>query len=235
MSHVKHLNAIAFIDNISMQYDINSDETESIQSSDDDTVLDKVKKINKKIDIKDAVKTIEERSLYASIDKYFTTECASDQIEKMIKIIEKEDKISLRLLNWFSMKHSASMEGMDIQDKDGHPDVFYVRTSYKARLKAHSKKYFDPFRRGKRFDYTCKGHTFETTLCQLNFFRWLIIYNLINYVEIHYETLTKKMAIHERKKKEIKNKKNDKTIKEKKAQNKIKNFATDEVKLVLTF
>ena len=173
----------------------------------------------KKKELKEAIKTVDERSLFMAVDRYFKKECTIEQLNRMAKIIEKEDKISLRLLNWFSLKYSAYMQGMEMLSENGKIEIFHVKISYKARLKAHSKKYFDPFRRGPKFDYkydlndlaTC----FETTLCQLNFFRWLFVHKLLVYVDHNYDALIKKMAQFEKKKKDIKIKKKVLDIKEK--------------------
>ena len=214
-------------------YSSDSD-TESSYTNNDDN-----RRHNKKLELKDAVSTVDERALYTTIDSFLKKECTQEQLERMIKIIAKEDKISLRLLNWFSMKHSAAMEGLEVQGANGKIEIFHVKISYKARLKAHSKKYFDPFRRGKRFDYYyAQDKCIETTLCQLNFFKWLFTYKLIDYVNNNYEMLVKKMAIYEKKKKAQKIKKKEKKInqKEKKDPPKasIKKFSDDvNTKLIL--
>lgn len=210
--------------------DSNNSDNNSSDDSDDDSYSEcdsadiwanKNKKNNKKkpiktkkMPIREAIKTVEERSLYAKIDRYFKTECSDDKIHKMIKIIENEDQISLRLLNWFAMKHSATMESLEITDNDGNRELFDVKISYRARLNTHSKKYFDPFRRGKRFDYCYDkknaDKTVETTLCQLNFFRWLFLHDLMDYVEDQFDNLKQKMGSYnnvEKKKKETKKEK----------------------------
>lgn len=205
---------------------------------------DNTEKDCKKMDLKDAVRTVEERSLYVSVDRYFKKECTIAQIKRMANIIEKYDRISLRLLNWFSLKYSASMQGMEAINEKGKVEIFHVKISYKARLKAHSKKYFDPFRRGKKFDYYYDQNDptvyLETTLCQLNFFRWLYTHKLFDYVEKNYDTLAKKMAQFEKKKKDIKTKKKEKPVKEvnkkEEVKIKVKRFQEDcHEKLVLTF
>jgi hypothetical protein len=166
-----------------------------------------------KLTIREAIKTVDERSLYTKVDRFFKTECTDKKIQKMIKIINNEDIISLRLLNWFAMKHSATMQPLEVVGAGGI-ELFDVKISYRARLNTHSKKYFDPFRRGKRFDYRYDKNdnekVVETTLCQLNFFRWLFLHNLMDYVEEHFEHLKHKMGSYnntEKKKKEIKKEK----------------------------
>ncbi len=225
-----------------MNNNVSSDESIVSESDDNSTELNAVctKRGSKKMELREAISSVDERSMYVTINKFLKNMCTCDQIEKMIKIINKEDRISLRLLNWFSMKYSASMEGIEFVGENGKLEIFHVKISYKARLKAYSKKYFDPFRRGKRFDY-CYGEnkSIETTLCQLNFFKWLFSFKLIEYVENNYDILVKKMATYEKKKKEIKIKKKEKAttiLNEKNYVTKIKKTIDESnVKLVLTF
>jgi hypothetical protein len=191
---------------------------EDCDTNDDNTGKKRTMKM-KKMELNEAVKTVNERSMYTKIDRFFKRECSEKNIAKMIKIINNEDPISLRLLNWFGMKHSSTMESLDIAKKDGHIELFDVKISYDKSLSTYSKKYFDPFRRGKRFDYNYgksdPTKIIETTLCQLNFFRWLFMYDLMEYVENHYDTLKVKMGAYnvvEKKKKETKKEKGKKTI-----------------------
>lgn len=132
----------------------------------------------------------------------------------MIKIINGELFISLRLVNWFAMKYSATMPCIKKNSKD--LDSFNVIISYKTRLNVHSKKYFDPFRRGKRFmfnyDQSDPNKCVETALCQLNFFRWLFMHGLMDYIENNIDTLKTKMGSFEKKKK-VYNKKKETTMK----------------------
>ena len=201
---------------------------------------------SQKLPLKEAIKTVEERSLYIKIDKFFNTECDYNTVQKMVKIIENNNYISLRLLNWFAMKYSATMQSLEITDVNGNVELFDVKISYRARLDTHSKKYFDPFRRGRKFDYQYdkidKIKTVETTLCQLNFFRWLFMHDLLDYVEEYYELLKNKMGTFnngEKKKKEVKKEKEKikiRNIKKKKAdvKLKIKKFTEDSTnKLVI--
>jgi hypothetical protein len=169
---------------------------------------------SKKLPLKDALKSVDERALYTKIDKFFNADCELKTIYKMVKIIENDDSISLRLLNWFAMKHSATMQSLEITNPNGDVELFDVKISYRARLNTHSKKYFDPFRRGRKFDYMYdkleKKKTVETTLCQLNFFRWLFMHDLLDYVENHFEELKNKMGTFnnvEKKKKVVKKEK----------------------------
>lgn len=196
---------------------ISEDEIDYIKNKSTEDNVAKLKKVKKnpikslKLPLREALKTVEERSLYTEVDRFFSTKCDKIKVEKMVRIINNEDIISLRLLNWFAMKYSATMMALDFVNADGKVELFDVKISYRARLNTHSKKYFDPFRRGRKFDYEYdkddKSNYVETTLCQLNFFRWMFMHDLIDYVEEHFEELKNKMGsynIQEKKKKETK-------------------------------
>ena len=67
--------------------------------------------------------------------------------------------------------------------------------SYKLQLKAYSKKYFDPFscRRDRIYFYYKNNDYIETTVGQLNFFKWVLEHNIINYIKNNYEDIEKDM------------------------------------------
>jgi len=192
----------------------NDNDSDNEYDSEEDSTYSDVKRPRKtiKVSLNEAVKTVEERALYTKLNKYFRNEKSSN-IEKMVNIIIHENEISLRLLNWFAMKHSATIPSLQITNENNKIELFDIKISYRARLNAYSKKYFDPFRRGKRFDYNyTEDKTVETTLCQLNFFKWLFSYNLLEYVEKHYDTLKYKMGIFNNADKNKKKMKKDKII-----------------------
>lgn len=85
---------------------------------------------------------------------------------------------------------------------------FIVFLEYKSQLKAFSKKQFDSFCRGERikfnYNFNNQAYQIETTVGQLNFFRWGIQNNLFIYIEQNYEKIEKDMN------ESIQNKKNKK-------------------------
>jgi len=69
--------------------------------------------------------------------------------------------------------------------------------SYKSQLKAYSKKLFDPFCRRERIMFSLPGtEQFVTTVGKLNFFRWAIEKQVIEYLKKHRETVEKEMNSH---------------------------------------
>ena len=71
---------------------------------------------------------------------------------------------------------------------------FKVYVEYKLKLKAYSKKRFDPFCRWDRISIPYKDNTrIETTLGQLNFFKWALENGVIDYIRENYHTIEKDM------------------------------------------
>ena len=61
-------------------------------------------------------------------------------------------------------------------------------------MKAYSKKRFDPFCRWDRISIPYKTDTcIETTIGQLNFFKWALENKVVDYIEENYETIEKDM------------------------------------------
>lgn len=132
--------------------------------------------------------------LYNMVNKFYH-HCDRTYIDKMVKIVNTESEISLRILDWFVTKYSNRKKiSIDVDDST-EDETIDVHISYKAQLKSYKKRYFDPFKRRSTFDYKFKGtvHSITTTLGQLNFFRWAIENKILDYVETNYETITIEM------------------------------------------
>lgn len=140
--------------------------------------------------------TTKEKYYYRSINKFYK-KLPSKDIKLMMSIIDGESKISLRLFDWFVTKYSDKNVTTIKQDDDDETDRINVHISYKAQLKSFKKKYFDPFKRYKKFYYTftidSKKHKYLTTIGQLNFFKWSFKCNVIKYVEDNFDALSTEM------------------------------------------
>lgn len=176
--------------------------------------------------------TNKELCYYIMINNFFKNECTKENIDKMIAIINSESEISLRILDWFVTKYSKKHANFDIVD-----ETFDVRISYKAQLKSYRKKYFDPFRRRKKFFYNFEREDINkqilTTLGQLNFFRWAINKNILTFVENNLTTIISEMNQLYKTEKNKKKKKLSKTGQVN--LNVKKTIENDEVKIVLRF
>jgi hypothetical protein len=118
-----------------------------------------------------------------------------DNLTKMLKIITGETKISLRIVDWFATNYAKKNYTLyEINNKNGENVRFKVYFDYKLKLKAYSKKRFDPFCRWERISIPYKNGTcIETTIGQLNFFKWAIENKVINYIEENYDEIEKDM------------------------------------------
>lgn len=126
--------------------------------------------------------------LMLSLSKFYSNKANIQSIEP---IITGKSNLSLRLLDWFVTNYSKKNSTI-IDNTTGH---FNVYLSYRSQLKAYSKQQFDPFRRRDRINfYYEKSKFIETTIGQLNFFRWVIQNNIIEYIENNMETIEKDMV-----------------------------------------
>ena len=109
-----------------------------------------------------------------------------DNIEKILPIINGESNISLRLIDWFVTNYSKKYFTLI---KNGNKR-FKVYIDYKLKLKAYSKKRFDPFCRWDRITIPYKQTSLmETTIGQLNFFKWVINNNIVEYIEQNFDEI----------------------------------------------
>jgi len=120
----------------------------------------------------------------------------NNNLDKMLRIISGESKISLRIVDWFATNYAKKYYTLYIIDET-HDNVtrrFKVYEDYKLKLKAYSKVRFDPFCRWDRISIPyVAGKFIETTIGQLNFFKWAIENKVIDYIEQNYDEIEKDM------------------------------------------
>ena len=116
-----------------------------------------------------------------------------DNLERMLRIINGEAHISLRIVDWFTTNY-AKMD-YTVYDLQSSGKRFKVYLDYKLKLRSYSKKNFDPFCRWDRINVPYKGdNTFiQTTIGQMNFFKWAFENEVINYIENNYAAIEKDM------------------------------------------
>jgi hypothetical protein len=112
-------------------------------------------------------------------------------LTRMLKIITGESRISLRIVDWFATNYAKKYYTLYTIDDTRRFKVYF---DYKLKLKAYSKKRFDPFCRWDRISIPYKtGTSIETTIGQLNFFKWAIENRVINYIEENYAVIENDM------------------------------------------
>ncbi|HEY9703579.1 MAG TPA: hypothetical protein V6C58_14115 [Allocoleopsis sp.] len=111
--------------------------------------------------------------------------------QQFIDVLHKNTEYSLRIIEWFCSNYSKKNNVIyTINKKD-----FNVYLSYKAHLDSYQKKQFDPFRREhkgfEKFGIKLIGTEIkdpiyiETTVGQLNFFKWCIENKIFDYIQKH--------------------------------------------------
>tara|TARA_B110000285_G_C15134845_1_gene626125 strand:+ start:386 stop:937 length:552 start_codon:yes stop_codon:yes gene_type:complete len=119
-------------------------------------------------------------------------------LENMMKIINGESEISLRIVDWFvtnfAKKYYTVYELTTTTDDNATISRFKVYNDYKLKLKAYSKKRFDPFCRWDRISIPYnENQVMETTIGQLNFFKWAIENKIVDYIKNNYALIESDM------------------------------------------
>jgi hypothetical protein len=133
----------------------------------------------------------------------------------LLSLINNKSNVSLRLIDWFITNYCRTHKIVIIDETNGK--CLHVYEGYRQQLKAYTKVFFDPFRRhhknheklqisydsleqvkeeskeSKDKQQTNK-HVIETTIGQLNFFKWIIEYELLNYIIAHYKDISIDMS-----------------------------------------
>lgn len=132
-----------------------------------------------------------------------------NSIDNIVKPILNDKKISLRLLEYFVTKYSKEIPVIIKYKKNGRIRYISVYDSYTNQLHSFDKKKLDPFNRNHtqnkkknehKFDFKYGNKILEkTTICQLNFFRWIIKENILDYVEQNIDKIKEHMDKHKKK------------------------------------
>ena len=147
-------------------------------------------------------------------------------LDILTSVINGKSPLSLRVIDFFVTNYAREKEiiyenilfkGVDTEkNNQNHPEKFMVYYSYKSQLKAYSKKQFDPFCRRERILFYVdkydgiQNEPLRTTVGQLNFFRWAIQNNILNYIYKNYESIENEMNKFSKKIKKIKKENIDK-------------------------
>jgi len=129
--------------------------------------------------------------LMISLSKFYNVK---SHMQKILPIIEGSSSISLRLIDWFVTNYAKKNNNVITQKVNNNVIHFNVYLSYRSQLKAYSKQLFDPFRRRERITFLFENkNSIETTIGQLNFFRWVIQNNIIEYMEQNLKAIEEDM------------------------------------------
>lgn len=120
-------------------------------------------------------------------------------ISTILPIIQGSSCTPLRLYNWFVTnycKENNVIIKKTIQHGESYLNVYI---SYRTQLKTYSKAQFDPFRRDEKkriifnYDPANSEKCIETTVGQLNFFKWAIETGILDYIVANKDKLEREM------------------------------------------
>ena len=123
--------------------------------------------------------TSQELILIKFLEEFYSKD---NNIDLILPIIRGDSHISMRLIDYFVTNYSKKYRTSYNIDENNTSTIFNVYSSYKSQLKAYNKKYFDPFSRGDRIPFFFKNDCQITTIGQLNFFKWFISKNILEYI-----------------------------------------------------
>ena len=152
--------------------------------------------------------------LMISLSKFYAQKT---NINKLLSIVEpsfvkQDSKISLRLIDWFVTNYSKKNNTIITKEKNNNIIHFNVYLSYRSQLKAYSKQLFDPFRRRDRITFVFDtDKSIDTTIGQLNMFRWIIQNDILDYINTNIDEIETDMI--QTQKINLNKKNNDENIK----------------------
>jgi len=125
-------------------------------------------------------------------------------ISKIKTIVNGESRVSLRIIDWFVTNYAKKYDTeYTIRMRTGilkdliEDCSFKVYHRYKLQLKAYSKRKFDSFCRWERISIPVVTNgvecLMETTIGQLNFFKWAIDNQILDFIERNYDEIEKDM------------------------------------------
>jgi hypothetical protein len=147
----------------------------------------------------------------------------------LVNILNGSSIISLRLIEYFvvnyvlknKLKFNKAQYNTDLKYlvnnlngkvykkpirkvENTYDNIFIVHDNYKSQLKQYNKKNFDPFCRSHRikffYDVSSKENNyFDTTVAQLNFFKWAIANNILDYILDNLNIIEEAMTTYEKK------------------------------------
>jgi hypothetical protein len=123
----------------------------------------------------------------------------AERIEFIRTVFSRRNNMSLRVIDWLVTNYSRSVS-VTVCDKSPGSIPRDLFKDYHKKLDAHKKERFDPFARGLRIEVRFHegseggadggseddvGDVRETTVGQLNFFKWYFERNLASFLDEH--------------------------------------------------
>lgn len=135
--------------------------------------------------------------MLTSLTAYF--EKNKEYRDELYELIQGISGVSLRIIDWF-VTHYSKIYNISYIGPTGRKFNLYIE--YRGQLKAYTKLFFDPFRRHDRITFVLENEplrTVETTVGQLNFFRWALQNGVIDYIKTNLIKIENAMSAFNRK------------------------------------
>lgn len=138
----------------------------------------------------------QDESLYNRLLRFY---CQSDdgRENKMLDLmIHYKQKISLRLLDWCVTNYAKQFRvEYALKSRNGRPGrTINMYNEYQLNRDSFSKRCFDPFCRTNRIQFPYKnGQVIETSLGQLNFFKWAIETEVLDFINKNHDVINRDM------------------------------------------
>jgi hypothetical protein len=137
----------------------------------------------------------------ACLDRYFTDE----RIRRVRACVQQRrgndaDSVSLRTLDWVVTNYSKKVY-LKCCSVDGA--LRDLHNAYREELDFYGRQLFDPFRRGPRVSFELDGVTQDTTIGQLNFFRFMIYSGVLDCALVNASAVEQDMIVTQARAKEI--------------------------------
>ena len=117
------------------------------------------------------------------LDKLLDYYKKNNNLGFMLNIINGNSNISLRIVDWFVTNY-CKKNYIVINNNNNNNNRLKIYDDYKLKLRAYSKKRFDPFCRWERISIPFDENTqVQTTIGQLNFFKWALENKIIEYIQ----------------------------------------------------
>ena len=131
----------------------------------------------------------------------------------LYNVVSGTSPFSLRVIDWFVTHYAKSYNVVywindttntisEIPTSDVNFRKFNVYLDTRAQLKSYTKLHFDPFRRHERISFVLEQSpmkVIETTVGQLNFFRWALHNHLLDYILNHLVDIEEHMSTFQKK------------------------------------
>lgn len=143
--------------------------------------------------------------LLSSLNQYYNNNIENKDLFN--NIINGKHKLSLRLIDWFVTHYARNnniyywtnnieiFQQLPDNINDNNIKKINIYLDYRAQLKSYTKLYFDTFRRHQRITFYINDNiSIETTIGQLNFFKWILNNNILEYIIYNYDIIYKSMT-----------------------------------------